>query len=130
MKVRDIMRREPLTILDTDVLGNAQRTMMRFGIRHLPVLGDGRLVGLLSERDLLAARALNEGELDWWRIQVRDAMQSPLQTVSPDDSVIEIAARMAATKLDAFAVIELGKLIGLISIIDVLDAEVREAMTA
>ena len=129
MKVRDIMRREPLTILDTDILGNAQRTMTRFGIRHLPVMGDHRLVGMLSERDLLAARARSDGEQDWWRIRVRDAMQIPPQTVNPEDSVIEIAARMAASKLDAFPVLDLGKLVGLVSIIDVLDAEVRDAMT-
>jgi acetoin utilization protein AcuB len=129
MKIRTVMRSSPLVITDTDTLGNAQRWMASYKIRHLPVVGDGKLVGMLTERDLLAAR-VRAPERPWWKVPVRDAMQPEPQTVHPDDSLTEVAARMAASKLDAFAVVETGKLLGIITVIDVLDAEVREAMAS
>lgn len=130
MKIRDIMRREPITVWDTDPLGIAQRWMAKYHIRHLPVLAGGKLVGMLAERDLLQARAHADGDEDWWRMPVREAMQPSPQTVHPDDSVTEVAGRMAYSKLDAFPVIDHGKLVGVVSVVDVLDAEVRDAMAS
>lgn len=129
MKIRDIMRPGPLTIAATDTLGAAQRTMARAHIRHLPVIADGALVGMLSERDVLAARARSAaGEDTWWTWPVRDAMTAPAQTAHPEDSLTEVAGRMAAGKLGAMPIVELGKLLGIATVSDVLDAEVREAM--
>jgi acetoin utilization protein AcuB len=55
-------------------------------------------------------------------------MKAPVQTASPDDPVVEVAGRMAAAKIGAMPIVELGKLIGLVTATDVLDAEVRAAM--
>jgi acetoin utilization protein AcuB len=128
MKIRDIMRPGPITILETDSLGAAQRVMARSRIRHLPVIGANQLVGMLSARDILQARARSDGDVDWWAIRVHDAMATPVQTAGPDASVTEIAARMALEKIGAMPVVERGKLLGLATVTDVLDAEVREAM--
>ncbi len=54
MKVIDVMGRDVTTVGEQDTLGVAHRSMLRHGIRHLPVVRVGRLVGLLSERNLLA----------------------------------------------------------------------------
>lgn len=128
MKIRDLMRPGTFTIGDTDCLGNAYNAMKRSGIRHLPVTSDDKLVGMLSERDILAARARVEDEY-WWTLPVRGAMQTPVQTAGPDDSLTEIAGRMALAKIGAMPVVERGKLLGIASVADVLDAEVRAAMT-
>ncbi len=128
MKIREIMRPGPITILETDALGAAQRVMARSRIRHLPVVSDGKLVGMLSARDILAARARKDGEGDWWSIRIHDAMSSPAQTAGPDDSLTEVAGRMAMAKIGALPVVERGTLIGLVTVTDVLDAEVRSAM--
>jgi acetoin utilization protein AcuB len=119
MKISEIMRPGPFTIHETDCLGVAQFAMMRAHVRHLPVMSDGRLVGMLSERDVLAARAH----------AVHDAMRAPAQTAAPDDSLTEIAGRMALAKIGAMPVVERGKLLGIATITDVLDAEVRSAMS-
>ncbi len=129
MKIREIMRPGPYTIDQSATLGTAQRVMTRSRVRHLPVLGDGRLVGMLSERDVLAARAAAGADDDWWAIRVRAAMRVPVQTAGPDESLTEIAGRMAEGKLGAMPVVERGKLLGLVTISDVLDAEVRESMS-
>lgn len=119
-----------MVIEATDTVGSAQRWMTRYRIRHLPVVDHEQLVGLLSEHDLLAARARVAGDKGWWKLRVRDAMPAGLQTVGPDDSLTEVEGRMAMSKLDAFLVVEHGKLVGLVTVIDVLDAEVRRAMAA
>lgn len=127
--LRSIMKRDPITVGDTDVLGNAHQIMTRAQIRHLPVTSDGRVIGVLSERDVLAARARST-DLPWWKLQVHDAMTMPPHTAHPDDSIIEAAARLAMYKLGCLPVIELGRLVGIVTVTDVLDAEVRAAMAA
>jgi len=128
MKIREVMRPGPITIAETDTLAAAQAAMARSHIRHLPVIGDSKLVGILSERDVFAARAHADGDEDWWAITVHDAMRTPVQTAGPDDSVTEVAGRMAAAKIGALPVVEHGKLVGIATVTDVLDAEVRSAM--
>lgn len=128
MKIRELMRPGPITIVETDSLGAAQRVMARSRIRHLPVISGNRLVGMLSARDILATRARTEGEVDWWAVRVHDAMTAPVQTAGPDDSLTEVAGRMAAAKIGALPIVERGKLLGLVTVSDVLDAEVRTAM--
>jgi len=128
MKIRDIMRPGPITVVETDSLGSAQRMMSKSRVRHLPVISEGKLVGMLSERDVLLARARNDGEDDWWAIRVHDVMSTPVQIAAPQDSLTEVAGRMAASKLGAMPIVEQGKLVGIATVTDVLDAEVREAM--
>jgi len=129
MKIRDVMRPGPLTIAAGDSLGAAQRTMARAHIRHLPVVSESGLVGMLSERDVLAARARASSEgATWWTWTVREAMSTPAQTAHPEDSLTEVAARLAAGKLGAMPIVEMGKILGIATVSDVLDAEVREAM--
>src|SRR5262245_58225993 len=128
MKIRELMRPGPITIQDTDSLGVAQRKMARSRIRHLPVIAGGKLVGMLSARDILAARARTEGHSDWWSMRVSDAMASPAQTAGPDDSLTEVAGRMGLAEIGALPFVERGALLGLVTVTDVLDAEVRNAM--
>jgi acetoin utilization protein AcuB len=128
MNVKTIMRVQPWTIADTDTLGTAQQIMLRESIRHLPVMSAGRIVGILSERDVFAARA-NSTE-PWWRRPVRGAMSTPVHTAHPDDPVVEVAGRLARSKIGAMPVVELGKLVGLVTVSDVLEAEVVDAMGA
>ena len=127
MKIRDIMRPGAFTIGEMDCLGNAYATMTRSHIRHLPVTSNGRLVGMLSERDVLAARARCDSA-DWWGQPVAQVMHAPAQYASPEDSVTEVAGRMADAKIGAMPVVERGKLLGLATATDVLEAEVRDAM--
>ncbi len=127
MQLHEIMRRGPFTIDESDTLGHAQQAMRRAPCQHLPVMGHGKLVGMLSEHDVLVARARSAGDDDWWRILVRAAMRSPVQTAGPEDTVRDAARRMASLELGALPVVDTGTLLGLVTMSDVLAAEIRIA---
>jgi acetoin utilization protein AcuB len=130
MKMRDVMRSHPVTARASDSLAAAHRAMVRLGARHLPVVEGDRVTGMLSERDVLRYRAHADLDEDWWRAPVSAAMSAPAQTAGPDDSLTEVAARLAASKIGALPIVERGKLLGLVTTTDVLAAEVRSAMEA
>lgn len=125
MKIRDVMRPGPYTIGEHETLGAAQRVMIRSQVRHLPVVREARLVGILSQSDVRAARG--GADEDWWAYSVGTAMRSPVQTAGPDDLVSDVAGRLAAAKIGALPVVEGGRLLGLVTATDLLDAEVRAA---
>jgi acetoin utilization protein AcuB len=128
MKIRDIMKPSPITATETTRLGEALQTMMKHRIRHLPVVRGDRLCGILSERDILHYRAVTGFREDWWRAPATAAMVATVQTAGPDDSLTEVAGRLADSRIGALPIVERGALLGIVSVVDVLEAEVREAM--
>ena len=129
MKLRDIMKTSPRTVTEVTNLGDAHQEMTKHHIRHLPVVRDGKLCGILSERDILEYRAKTAFREDWWRAPVSVAMAAPPQTAGPDDSLTEVAGRLAAAKIGAMPIVERGTLIGLVTVTDVLEAEVASSMS-
>jgi acetoin utilization protein AcuB len=128
MRIREIMRRTPWVIDGIDSLHTAYQLMRRHAIRHLPVLREGKLIGLLSEHDILEFRAELGGADDWTRAAASSAMRRSPQTAGPDDSLTELVGRFAADKLEAVPVVERGKLVGIVTVTDLLAAEVQLAM--
>lgn len=128
MKVREIMKPTPWTVTEVTRLGDAMQTMLQHHIRHLPVVRDHKLVGILTERDVLHYRAVDAYREDWWRAPVTAAMVASVQTAGPDDSLTEVAGRLAQSRIGALPIVEQGSLLGLITVTDVLEAEVRQAM--
>jgi CBS domain-containing protein len=81
--VRQHMTASPHTISTRQSLSIARRTMLEHQIRHLPVLEGGRIVGLLSERDLLLVESLpGVNPTDVW---VEEAMVQSVFTATPDE---------------------------------------------
>ena len=128
MTIREIMTRGPWTIGETDTLGNAQQAMSQHHVRHLPVISEGHLVGMLSERDVLATRAHAEPDDRWWKLPVSLAMEPP-ETVDVAEPVEAAATRMGSTQLGALAVTEQGTLVGVVSVIDILLAHTATIRT-
>ena len=98
-------------------------------IRHLPVLRRGKLVGMLSDRDLrrgLAKLRRRDEAFDMARspeipeLRARDLMASPVLTVGPDCPLRSAASAMAEEQIGALPVVEDGRLVGILTQTDLL----------
>lgn len=122
MLVRDIMRRPAIAVPSDTTLEAAYRTMQREGIRHLPVEDGGRLVGVVTDRDLrLATSALSPSPRPPGS-PVSDVMTRNPQTADPEDAVEDAARTMRRKKIGCLPVLEAGRLAGIITGLDLLDA--------
>jgi CBS domain-containing protein len=108
------MRRDPVTITPLDTLAVAQSLMQRVGVRQLPVVDKGALIGMLSERDLRA----HSGYLEHTKVDA--AMSEQPVIVSPKDPAAQAARLLLDQKINALPVVEEGRLVGIISRSDLL----------
>ncbi len=132
LKVADIMSREVVTLAEDDTLTEARSCMERGRIRHLPVVRDGRLVGLVTHRDLLAASLSVFAEVSqseqrhiFSRIPVRELMHDAV-TVGPDTLVRDAARILIESKFGCLPVVDgHGALVGIITEADFLRLTVQ-----
>ncbi len=132
LKVRDIMSTDVITLAEDDTLADARTCMERGRVRHLPVVREGKLVGLVTHRDLLAASFSVFAEVSereehrlFARIPVRELMHDAV-TVSPPTSVREAARILLDNKFGCLPVVEDdGTLVGIITEADFLNLTVR-----
>jgi acetoin utilization protein AcuB len=125
MLVRDIMRSPVVAISPEVSLQDAYRMMTARGIRHLPVLQDNRLVGIVTDRDLrLATSALSPSPfVPESRVGAIMSL-SPL-TADPMDPVEDAARTMREQKIGCLPVMDGDQVAGIITGIDLLDALMR-----
>ena len=117
MLVESVMTRSVLTTQPTCSVHAAAQVMHEHRFRHLPVVERGRLVGIVSDRDLVRREGLTVG----------DVMRSSIVSVSPDTPV-EVAARlMLDNKVGALPVLGGGTddLVGIVTQSDIFDVFVR-----
>jgi acetoin utilization protein AcuB len=125
MLVRDIMSSPAVSIPPAMTLEDAYQIMQERGIRHLPVLDDGRLVGVITDRDLrLATSTLAPSRLSP-QGRVSEVMCGEPMTAEVGDPVEDAAFRMRERKIGCLPVMDDGKLIGIITGVDLLDALLR-----
>lgn len=110
----------PLTIGRTLTLAVARQQMNRLSIRHLPVLHGGKLVGVLSLRDIELIESLPGVVAE--EAQVEEAMSQDVLTVAPDDELPEVARRMADRKCGSAVVVDKAQVLGIFTTIDALRA--------
>ena len=122
LRVREYMTTELVTITPDTELMRAVYLLVEHDISGMPVVAEGgTMVGILTERDCIAP-AINAGYFDEAGGSVRDFMSSPVETAEADDSLMDIAERLRKSTYRRFPVIEDGRLVGLISRRDVLEA--------
>lgn len=125
--VRDIMTSDPHILEAGDVLDLADDLMTMARIRHIPVLERGKVVGVLSQRDLFYSalvKAMGFGQREqkdlMKTIRAREVMSQPVVTIAPDVSVKEAARLMAENKIGCLPVVEGQRFIGLVTETDML----------
>jgi CBS-domain-containing membrane protein len=126
-KVKDFMTTEVSTLGRNDTLDLADNVMALGRIRHLPVLEEGRVVGVVSQRDLFRsalAVALGYGERAQKTLlktlRVKEVMSEPAITVSPEATIKEAARLMVEHKIGCVPVVEGSTLVGIVTETDIL----------
>jgi CBS domain-containing protein len=118
--VADIMTRELVTLKESDDLALADRVFDLRRIRHLPVVRDGKLVGLITHRDLLrmyAQRGPSGGPVSL----AKEMMNARVTTVLPDTPLRQALQLMLENKFGCLPVVDPeGKLVGLITEADLV----------
>jgi acetoin utilization protein AcuB len=123
MKASRVMTREVHCVTPEVPLQKAWGTMTRLRVRHLPVLFEGRLVGILSDRDLLVrgSRA-PDGVLTFPAVTVGEAMTVNPLAVPSNTPVSKVAGLMLQHRIDSIPIVDLeGQLWGLITSSDLLE---------
>src|SRR5919107_2950308 len=123
--VRDSMTREIVTLSPDETAGTALALCRERRIRHLPVLSGGRLIGVVSDRDLRSstpalgdparAAALQE-------VLVQDVMATEVVSVHPDDPIEQAANTMRERRIGCLPVLDGDELVGIVTASDVMDA--------
>jgi acetoin utilization protein AcuB len=120
MQITNAMTRTPVTIRSGDELARAKSLMKSYGFRRLPVVDDGHLVGILTERDLRD----HAGHLENTRANA--VMRTALVTIAPEDTVEEAARLMLKHKIGGLPIVAAdGTLVGIVTTSDLLAAFLR-----
>jgi len=124
---REIMMGSPVTLKPEDSLDLANDVISLGRIRHIPVVDEGRLVGILTERDLIGTAASqifglkqkNKSAL-LKSVSIKEIMKKRVVTAAPDTPIKEIARLMAEKKIGCVPIVSDGALTGLVTTTDVL----------
>jgi CBS domain-containing protein len=116
-KVRDAMTPNVCAAAPTESLADVAQTMKQEDVGSLPVVEDDRLVGIITDRDIVI-RAVAE-RVDPQSIYVGDVASRDLVTVEPEQDLDEALALMAHHRVRRLPVVEDGRLVGVLAQADV-----------
>lgn len=117
MKVKSWMVTEVITASPEDTVEEAIQMMRRFSIRHIPVIENGELVGLVTESNLRAYLSPERLQLPLKEVMILNPI-----TVDPETSIDEAARIIYKYKIGGLPVVSKDKLVGIITITDILEA--------
>lgn len=129
MKVSDVLRAkagaEVMTVKPGETVEILAHRLRLAGVGALIVSADGTtMLGIVSERDIAACLAERGAEAH--RAIVQEIMSAEVETCSPDDSLTVIARRMTQRRFRHMPVVEARRLVGMISIGDVVKHRIAE----
>ncbi|HBF36948.1 MAG TPA: hypothetical protein DDW50_06465 [Firmicutes bacterium] len=129
MFVKDRMTVNPMTIDDSAPIIEAGEIFRKNNFARLPVMHDGKLVGIITQDDLLKVSPSQATTLSVWELNyvlskllIKDAMTKNPVIVSPNATLEEVALLMREKEIGALPVVEHDKLVGIITESDIFDA--------
>lgn len=126
MPVEEFTSPNPITATEDTLIDDLHELMTKNGIRHLPIVRDNRVVGMVSDRDLRVALGLNKNE----KVQVRasDIMALEPVAVYAGATLDEVAFEMSERKIGSVLVNdENDSLLGIFTVTDALNALIEIA---
>ena len=128
MKVRDYMKSPVFAVTPDTLIDNALETMREKHVRRLPVVEDGKLVGLVTRNIIAEAMPRSPAPLTLWGIhyalscmKVRDVMITDVIVVHPDDTIKEVINLSEKRQIGTFPVVDENRnLVGILTNTDLL----------
>ena len=126
--ISSIMTTELITLSFSDTLYSAEKRLKVNHIRHIPVIDNDELVGLISLSDLKRVSFIdaysNQGTEDtpvYNMLTIKDMMIKAPVTVVPEDTIYEVAKLITHKEFHSLPVVKNGKLIGIVTTTDLLN---------
>ena len=116
-QVKDVMTQNPTSCNPSATVVDAAKVMASEDVGSVPVVKDGRLAGVVTDRDIVV-RVLAEGR-DPNSTTVGEIASSDLETVSPDDDLNTALRKMASSKVRRLPVVDGDELVGIVAQADV-----------
>jgi CBS domain-containing protein len=142
MKVRHVMTETVFTVTPDTPLKAVATRMLEYGISGMPVVDGERVLGVISETDILFKERVapgRKGLVDWLvhyaedpplaKLEARtagEAMTTPAVTIAPERTVADAAALLLDLRIDRLPVIEGGELVGIVTRADLIRAFTRD----
>jgi acetoin utilization protein AcuB len=114
--ISKFMTTTPTSIAPQTTLAEATNMMRERGIRHLPVVEAGKLLGVITERDVKFAESFDI--VDPRVVTVAGAMTEKPYTVSPETPLDEVASTMAEQRYGSAVVVQNGHVVGIFTAVD------------
>jgi acetoin utilization protein AcuB len=135
MLVREVMTPDPVTVTPGTSVAEVRRLLGLHMFRHLPVVDGGRLVGIVSDRDVLVGdprltaslQALHSDLLHGRYRRASELQHAPVVTAAPDEELAVAAGRLRELRIGALPVVEDGRLVGILTTADCLRTIERPA---
>ncbi|MBO8163724.1 MAG: CBS domain-containing protein [Brevibacillus sp.] len=125
MRIEEIMRKRVVTVNTTTTIGEALMLLRGNRIRHLPVLDEGKLVGIVSDRDLRDALPStlirHDDDNEVLKKKVKEIMHPDVVTAHPLDFIEDAAKMIYDHKVGSLPVVEEGRLVGIVTESDILN---------
>jgi CBS domain-containing protein len=126
MKIRDVMTPNPRTVSPNDTVQTAAQVMLAEDTGAVPVVNDGRVLALVTDRDIVV-RVVAEGAS--LSSPVRDIASKGVICATPDMSTREASELMSEHQIRRLPVVENDRLIGIVSIGDLAVKEAKDSLT-
>ena len=124
MHIRDVMTANPTCVSPDDSIQNAARIMRDEDTGAVPVVENGRPVGIVTDRDIVVRAVAEDGQLNR---SIRDIVTGNIVSARPDMSTREAAELMSEHQVRRLPVVENDRLIGIVSIGDLAVKEGRDS---
>ncbi len=119
MRVKDCMTRNPITVSPIDNIQDTSQILIQKGIHQVPVLGEGELVGIVTDGDL---RIASSEDTKPPNLNVSSVMSRNPVSVTDDLKIVEAAKIIRKRRFNALPVVDKkGDLVGIVTLRDILD---------
>ncbi len=112
MKLENVMTRKIIYGNSSDTIYDISKKMKEYDIGFLPIIDDNKIIGIITDRDIVVNNLYNETE------HIKDLIHKNVITISKDDTIVDAATMMKKNKIKRLIVTDKNKVVGIVSLSD------------